>query len=130
MSGEAPVVPVVGDGSGLERDPHLHVEELHLALRNHVLPLEGLRYNLTPTGMHYTLGHYDGPAIDAASWRLSLAGLVGAPRTFTLAQLQARPVRTLPVTLECAGDGRALLSPRPISQPWLPGAVGTAAWTG
>jgi len=123
-------LPVVGDGSGLERDPHLHVEELHLALRNHVLPLEGLRYDLTPTGMHYTLVHYDVPALDAASWQLSLGGLVGAPRTFTLAQLQARPVRTLPVTLECAGDGRALLSPRPISQPWLPGAVGTAAWTG
>ena len=34
------------------------------------------------------------------------------------------------VTLECAGDGRALLQPRPISQPWLSGAVGTADWTG
>lgn len=34
------------------------------------------------------------------------------------------------MTLECAGDGRALLQPRPISQPWLSGAVGTAEWTG
>src|SRR5207253_8414602 len=41
-----------------------------------------------------------------------------------------RPERTLTVTLECAGDGRALLQPRPISQPWLTGAVGTAEWTG
>jgi len=34
------------------------------------------------------------------------------------------------VTLECAGDGRALLDPRPISQPLQAGAVGTAEWTG
>ena len=34
------------------------------------------------------------------------------------------------MTLECAGNGRARLSPRPISQPWLVEAVGTAEWTG
>jgi DMSO/TMAO reductase YedYZ molybdopterin-dependent catalytic subunit len=34
------------------------------------------------------------------------------------------------VTLECAGNGRARLSPRPLSQPWLMEAVGTAEWTG
>ena len=37
---------------------------------------------------------------------------------------------TLPVTLECAGNGRALMEPRPISQPWLVEAVGTGEWTG
>src|SRR5437867_926996 len=36
----------------------------------------------------------------------------------------------MPVTLECAGNGRARLSPRPISQPWLNEAIGTAEWTG
>jgi DMSO/TMAO reductase YedYZ molybdopterin-dependent catalytic subunit len=34
------------------------------------------------------------------------------------------------VTLECAGNGRARLEPRPVSQPWLQDAVGTADWTG
>jgi sulfane dehydrogenase subunit SoxC len=34
------------------------------------------------------------------------------------------------VTLECAGNGRARLEPRPVSQPWLVEAVGTAEWTG
>ena len=37
---------------------------------------------------------------------------------------------TLAVTMECAGNGRAALSPRPLSQPWLLEAVGTAEWTG
>ena len=32
--------------------------------------------------------------------------------------------------MECAGNGRALLQPRPVSQPWLGEAVGTAQWTG
>ena len=36
----------------------------------------------------------------------------------------------MPITFECAGNGRALLSPRPVSQPWLTGAVGTAEWGG
>ena len=34
------------------------------------------------------------------------------------------------ITLECAGNGRAWLEPRPVSQPWLDEAVGTAEWTG
>ena len=35
------------------------------------------------------------------------------------------------MTLECAGNGRALLAgARPVSQPWFFEAVGTAAWRG
>jgi sulfane dehydrogenase subunit SoxC len=34
------------------------------------------------------------------------------------------------VTMECAGNGRARLDPRPVSQPWLHEAIGTGAWTG
>jgi DMSO/TMAO reductase YedYZ molybdopterin-dependent catalytic subunit len=34
------------------------------------------------------------------------------------------------VTMECAGNGRARLDPRPVSQPWLLEAVGTAQWSG
>ena len=36
----------------------------------------------------------------------------------------------VPVTLECAGNGRSLLHPRPLSQPWRLEGVGTAEWTG
>jgi DMSO/TMAO reductase YedYZ molybdopterin-dependent catalytic subunit len=34
------------------------------------------------------------------------------------------------VTLECCGNGRALLQPRSVGQPWLHSAIGTAEWTG
>ena len=43
---------------------------------------------------------------------------------------RSRPADTRPVTIECAGNGRARLEPRPLSQPWLTEAVGTAEWTG
>jgi sulfane dehydrogenase subunit SoxC len=89
-----------------------------------------LRYDRTPTGLHYTLTHYDIPYVDVASYKLSIAGRVQRPISLTLAELKRRPSRTTRVTLECAGDGRAFLQPRPISQPWLNGAVGTADWTG
>jgi len=106
------------------------LEELRLAARNHALPLEALRHPLTPVGLHYLLVHFDIPVVDAASWRLEVGGRVARPVSLSLEQLRARPHQTLAVTLECAGNGRALLEPRPLSQPWLTEAVGTAEWTG
>jgi sulfane dehydrogenase subunit SoxC len=108
----------------------ISVEELRLAGRNHALPLEALLHAITPVGLHYLLIHFDIPHVDAAAWRLEVGGLVERPLTLSLDDLKARPARTLAVTLECAGNGRALLAPRPISQPWLQEAVGTAEWTG
>jgi DMSO/TMAO reductase YedYZ molybdopterin-dependent catalytic subunit len=108
----------------------LTFEELQLAARNRGLPLEALQYELTPTGLHYLLTHFDIPVIDPAAWRLRVGGAVDNQLDLTLDELRRRPRRTLPVTLECAGNGRARLNPRPLSQPWLVEAVGTAEWTG
>ena len=94
------------------------------------MPLEALRWDLTPAGLHYLLIHYDIPAVDPATWRLAVGGSVGRELSLSLADLRARPSVTAAVTLECAGNGRAQLSPRPLSQPWLLEAVGTAEWTG
>lgn len=105
-------------------------QELALAARNHGMPLEALRYDLTPPGLHYLLIHYDIPAIEGPEWKLSIGGKVARPLSFDLASLRERPSRTVRVTLECAGNGRARLEPRPVSQPWLVEAVGTAEWTG
>jgi DMSO/TMAO reductase YedYZ molybdopterin-dependent catalytic subunit len=89
-----------------------------------------LRHAITPLGLHYLLIHFDIPFVDPATWRLQVGGRVERPLELTLADVQRRPTRTLAVTLECAGNGRALLSPRSVSQPWLMEAVGTAEWTG
>jgi DMSO/TMAO reductase YedYZ molybdopterin-dependent catalytic subunit len=104
--------------------------ELQLATRNHGMPLEALRYPVTPVGLHYLLIHYDIPAVDEAAWRLELGGRVREPRSLSLEEIRSRPAVTMPVTFECAGNGRARLDPRPVSQPWLVEAVGTAEWRG
>lgn len=108
----------------------LTLEELQLATRNRGMPLEALRYDVTPVGLHYLLVHFDIPALDPREWRLNVGGNVRRPLSLSLDDLRARPRRTLAVTLECAGNGRARLLPRPISQPWLNEAIGTAEWIG
>jgi len=105
-------------------------QELALATRNHGMPLEALAYDLTPAGLHYLLIHYDVPLVDAAGWRLEVDGAVRTPLSLSLEDLEGRPTVTSDVTFECAGNGRSLLEPRPLSQPWGLEAVGTARWTG
>ena len=111
-------------------NPGISLDELRLAARNHAMPLEALRWPITPVGLHYLLIHYDVPLVDPASWRLELGGAVERPLALTLEELRARPPVELAVTMECAGNGRALLEPRPISQPWLTEAIGTGLWRG
>ena len=111
-------------------DEGITLEELALASRNHAMPLEAMRYDVTPPGLHYVLTHYDIPMLDPATWRLTVRGLVDRPISLDLETLKAMPRHTSRVTLECAGNGRAHLTPRPVSQPWLTGAIGTADWTG
>src|SRR4051794_17911125 len=100
------------------------LDELGLAARNHGFPLEMLREPITPIGLHYLLIHFDIPSA-GDEWRL-----VVGERELSLDELQAREARPVPVTFECAGNGRALLESHEPSQPWLTEAVGTAAWTG
>ncbi len=108
----------------------ISLDELRLAARNHGMPLEALRYDVTPAGLHYLLTHYDIPAVDASAWRLEVRGAVATPLSLSLDDVRARPAVTVAVTMECAGNGRALLEPRPVSQPWVTEAVGTSEWTG
>ncbi len=105
-------------------------EEVGLALRNPGMPLEGLRYPITPIGMHYLLAHFDIPFIDPATYELPITGRVGKPLGLTLDDLKARPAVMMPAMMECAGIGRAHLSPRPISMPWHNEAIGCSEWTG
>lgn len=104
--------------------------EIALANRNKGMPLEALRYDITPVGMHYLLTHFDVPFVDAATYHLEVAGLVNEPLSLSLAEIQSGTSRTLAVTMECAGNGRAHLEPRPFNMPWGVEAVGTAEWTG
>jgi sulfane dehydrogenase subunit SoxC len=106
------------------------LEELALAGRNHSMPLEMLRHDITPAGLHYLLIHFDIPYTDGRDWQVEVGGHVEKPLTLDVETIRSLPAVTHPVVMECAGNGRARLEPRPLSQPWLEGAVGNAEWTG
>jgi hypothetical protein len=76
-------------------DGPLTVEELQLATRNRGMPLEAMAYDLTPTGLHYLLIHFDIPVVDrplAAS-----DGGQGAPAlTLSLAEIRLARARRSP----------------------------------
>jgi DMSO/TMAO reductase YedYZ molybdopterin-dependent catalytic subunit len=105
-------------------------EEVALAARNRGMPLEALRHELTPPGLHYLLIHFDIPAADEQAWQLQFKGLFRKPHSLGLEQLRRMPATTLRVTMECAGNGRGQLAPRYPSVPWLEEGVSTADWTG
>ena len=108
----------------------ISLEELQLASRNHGMPLEALRWDVTPVGLHYLLTHYDIPAVDPATWRLEIDALVEQPLSLSLDDLRSRPAVEVVATMECAGNGRVLIEPHVFSQPWLLEAVGNARWKG
>jgi sulfane dehydrogenase subunit SoxC len=111
------------------REDGIGFDELGQAARNHGMPLEALRADLTPAGMHYVLVHYDVPFVDPASHTVSFDGF-DRPLEVGLGDLRARSAVTVTITFECAGNGRALFETRAVSQPWLHEAVGTGEWTG
>ena len=76
---------------------------------------------ITPNDQFYSIAHYERPAIDAQRWSLGIGGLVRRPRSFTLAELKARPRREIIFTIECSGDR---------GFPFFISAVSTARWAG
>ncbi|MCE3555481.1 sulfite oxidase [Pseudonocardia sp. RS11V-5] len=83
-----------------------------------------------PSAHFYVRNHFTVPDLDASSWRLTVAGLVARPLSLGLHDLHTMHAQTQVVTLECAGNGRALLRPSVAGEPWGLGAVSTAEWTG
>src|SRR5260370_14581296 len=93
MSTEVPVSAIAP--SLAPTDGPLTFEELQLATRNRGMPLEALRYDVTPTGLHYLLTHFDIPAVDPSAWRLSLSGRVREPLELDLDDIRDLPRHTL-----------------------------------
>jgi len=83
-----------------------------------------------PNRRFYVRNHFQVPKLDPSNWRLNVVGLVDRPLSLSLRDLVKMPSQTQFVTLECAGNGRSLLSPRVNGEQWNLGAVSTAEWSG
>jgi len=94
------------------------------------MPFEMLDAFITPTKSFYVRTHFPIPAIDRDAWWLHVEGEVENPFTINYEQLLQLQARTVPVTLECAGNNRNFLEPKVKGVQWGLGAVGTAEWTG
>jgi DMSO/TMAO reductase YedYZ molybdopterin-dependent catalytic subunit len=86
----------------------------------HELQWEKLTWR-TPNDKFFTVHHYNLPVIAEKDWRLEISGLVQQPRTFTLAELRARPRREVTFTIECGGNH---------GFPGFTGGIGNATWAG
>ncbi len=68
--------------------------------------------------------------VDLRRWRLSVEGEVGRPLKLGMEDLLRLPRAIAADTLECSGNGRALLAERASGNPWTVGGVGNAVWGG
>ena len=98
--------------------------------RNVEFPFAELKGFQTPTEQFYVRSHFALPKIDTANYKLTVEGEVENRLTLTLDELAKLGEASMPLTLECAGNGRVALVPQPRGLQWGLGAVGTAEWAG
>ncbi len=87
---------------------------------------------ITPTNRHFIRNNGLPPDdMDAATWKLTIDGLVDNPMTLSIDDLKSQfePV-TMALLIECGGNGRSAFNPPAKGNQWTTGAVGCANWTG
>ena len=125
--------PVRGDeppkpGRGNAAFPGLIVREKEPV--NLELPFPTLGERIVPNERFFVRTHFPLPKIDIATWRLKVEGHVEKALDFGLDDIRKLPAKTVPATVECAGNGRAFLVPKAKGLLWELGGVGHAEWTG
>lgn len=112
--------------TALGKDPRL----IPYSTTNFGTPLELVDGLLTPNELFFVRSNGPTPAIDPATWRLAVTGLVDTPLDLGLADLQAMATSTLTAFLECSGDSRGRFDPQTEGTQWGNTAIGNAEWTG
>jgi sulfane dehydrogenase subunit SoxC len=91
-----------------------------------------LKGTVTPSGVHFYVGHAGLPNIDPDQHRLLIHGLVERPLVFTLDSLERYPMETRMAFVECGGNSAPFFSPEPIQATVqeLHGMSSCSEWTG
>lgn len=101
---------------------------------NGEFPPELLDDDVTPTPRHFVRNNGRVPERardrDPRGWKLRIDGEVHQPLELTLDDLHGMPPVTMPLLIECGGNGRALFDPPVRGNPWQRGAVACSEWTG
>ena len=95
-------------------------------------PPELLDDAITPTSRHFVRNNGLPPEDpDAATWTLTVDGLVDNAMELTIADLKSQfEDVTMALTIECGGNGRAFFDPPAKGNQWTYGAVACSMWTG
>lgn len=93
-------------------------------------PWAALLAAATPNGAFFVRDHFDEPSLDPATWHLRIGAGAQRPKALTLAQLQRMTQHRVACVLECAGNGRSRMVPKPPGVAWGDRAVGSATWEG
>ncbi|WP_211881000.1 sulfite oxidase [Pseudarthrobacter albicanus] len=128
MSGSAPAIDPA-DACQQAMEAGLVVQRAHPL--NCETPIPALIGGAAVPNAHfYVRNHFQIPNLDPSVFRLEVGGLVERELSLSVDDLHNLPSQTLTVTLECAGNGRALFEPPIEGEKWNLGAVSTAEWTG
>ena len=92
--------------------------------------LPSLVDEITPTNKFFIRSHFAVPHLSRDDWQLTIGGCVEREVVIDYQQLQGLPHRDLIVTMECAGNSRSTVRPKPEGVLWGHGAVSTGRWRG
>lgn len=94
-------------------------------------PLQDLQGIITPNGLFFERNHAGVPAIDPATHRLLIHGMVDNPRTFSMDDLKRYPPVSVIHFLECSGNGLTeWVKPTEKTVQLTHGLVSCVEWTG
>jgi nitrate reductase (NAD(P)H) len=101
---------------------------------NSEAPLSELRRHgfITPPKLHIVRNHGKVPQLSWASHEIEIGGLVNRPMKLTMGELVKLPLKTVPVTVQCAGNRRKEqnMIKKGMGFDWGGAAVSTNIWTG
>merc|ERR1719299_75279 len=101
---------------------------------NSEAPLSELRDHgfITPPRLHIVRNHGKVPNLSWASHEIEIGGLVDRPMKLTMGELVKLPLKTIPVTVQCAGNRRKEqnMIKKGMGFDWGAAAASTNIWTG
>lgn len=88
---------------------------------------------ITPVEILYVRNNLAAPDAsildNAERWTVAIDG-VREPRELTWRELRSLGLETLPMVLQCSGNGRGFFPNKPAGTPWQVGAAGCVIWAG